>query len=58
MARYRVTEGTQIHHAGVTYAGGETLTVDAPATVEVNEAVKRWLAAGWVEPAPTSRKKK
>jgi hypothetical protein len=48
MARYRVTEGTQVHHAGVTYAGGETFTVDEPATPEVHDAVAMWLNGGWV----------
>lgn len=63
MDRYRVSENTQVHHAGVTYEGGETLDVDEkglePLEVDaLRRTVKGWLDSGWVEPVKpkTARK--
>ena len=44
MSTYRVAEGTQVHHDGVTYGPGETVQAAA-------EVAAPWLASGWVTEA-------
>jgi hypothetical protein len=50
--KYRVAQGTQVHHEGVTYPEGASVPlVDA-------ELVTYWLDAGWIESIPTKAARK
>lgn len=43
---YKVAEGTQVHHQGVTYEGGQTVPLDPEADAA---DLAYWLNAGWIE---------
>jgi hypothetical protein len=50
MAAYKVAQGTQVHHDGVTYGEGETFEATPG-------AASMWLSAGWVtEVKPTAKR--
>lgn len=49
MGTYRVVDGTQVHHRGVLYAAGDTLTAE-PADVTQE------IAAGWLTEQPTPKR--
>lgn len=58
--RYRVAAGTQVHHAGTTYAAGELVPLDEKLD---RASVDELLNAGWLEtadgsPAPAPRRKR
>lgn len=50
MSAYKVAEGTQVHHDGVTYGGGETFEATPG-------AASMWLSAGWVTEVKASAKR-
>jgi hypothetical protein len=47
--RVRVNEGTQVHHNGKLYTGGDEF--DAP-----SEEANKWLAAGWATEAKSKKR--
>jgi hypothetical protein len=47
---YKVAEGTQVHHDGVTYGGGERFEATPG-------AASMWVAAGWVTEVKASAKR-